>query len=527
MKRRQQGEGSVYQRAEDGLWVAVADLGDVGGKRDRRAFAAKTQAQAREKRAAFEHGRRDGFTLPKGRPPTVGDWCLYWLHHIARDEVEATTWHKSYRQKVTDHVAPFFARVRLSNEEMDEAQVRAFKRHLLAKRSEKGGTLSPTTVQQCLRLLSQCLKAAVVEGRLQRNPCQNVRAPSRQTAEPVPPTEDEVHRILLECEDWRTAARWVLGMAAGLRQGEVLGLLWPHVDLEQGSVAVEWELVRLPWQHGCGDSSLWAAAGRVEPVTSRGVGVLRRALPADRVDVQAGGQEQVAAASASRAEASEHDRQSISVRHGVQDSPCGMTARRCPWRFGGGLRLKRPKTAKSRAQVPLAPYAAAALRSWKARQAAERLACGTWTGWACDCGEPQPIRAGAQVAGNNAPDKAGARGITSRGQLVCPRCYKPSAPGLLVFTQPGGRPINSRADWGDWCALLDAAGVPHYRVHDLRHWFATKLREEGVDAKVVSEMMRHSSVAFTVATYQHVRPGLMRDAASVMDAALRGETLRP
>ncbi len=401
MRRRQQGEGSVYQRAEDGLWVAVADLGWSGGKRDRRYFAAKTQAGAREKRAAFEHTRRDGFTLPKGRPPTVGDWCLYWLHHIIRDEVEPTTWHKSYRQKIEDHVAPFFARVRLSNEEMDEAQVRAFKRHLQAKAANpaaassklaaSGGTanrraLSPTTVQQCMRLLSQCLKAAVVEGRLQRNPCQNVRAPSRRTAEPVPPAEDEVARILAVCEGWRTGARWVAGMAAGLRQGEVLGLLWPHVDLDGGSVAVEWELVRLPWQHGCGDGSLWAAAGRVEPVATGGVGVLRRALPADRVDVRGGGQDQVAAASASRAEAFRQERQAISVHHGVQDSPCGITARRCPWRFGGGLRLKRPKTARSRATVPLAPYAAAALRSWKARQAAERLACGSWTGWQCGCG---------------------------------------------------------------------------------------------------------------------------------------------
>jgi hypothetical protein len=49
-RRYKRGEGSVYQRASDGLWVAVLGHGVVGGKRRRTAFYAKKVAGARQAR---------------------------------------------------------------------------------------------------------------------------------------------------------------------------------------------------------------------------------------------------------------------------------------------------------------------------------------------------------------------------------------------------------------------------------------------------------------------------------------------
>jgi len=44
--------------------------------------------------------------------------------------------------------------------------------------------------------------------------------------------------------------------------------------------------------------------------------------------------------------------------------------------------------------------------------------------------------------------------------------------------------------------------------HDLRHTFASLMLLAGVHVKVVSEMLGHSSVAFTLDVYSHVIPGL-------------------
>lgn len=103
---------------------------------------------------------------------------------------------------------------------------------------------------------------------------------------------------------------------------------------------------------------------------------------------------------------------------------------------------------------------------------------------------------------------------------MCPDCGKPSRPDLVVFSQPDGTPTDPRRDWSDWSALLAAAGLPHYRVHDSRHGLATTLLEAGMDVKVVQEVMRHSSPNTTRLIYQHVRPRLRSAATSVIEQAL-------
>jgi len=60
------------------------------------------------------------------------------------------------------------------------------------------------------------------------------------------------------------------------------------------------------------------------------------------------------------------------------------------------------------------------------------------------------------------------------------------------------------------------------RFHDLRHTAATLLLERGINPKVVSELLGHSHVAVTLGIYSHVMPHMQEQAATAMDAALRG-----
>ncbi|MCU1691033.1 MAG: Integrase [Frankiales bacterium] len=78
--------------------------------------------------------------------------------------------------------------------------------------------------------------------------------------------------------------------------------------------------------------------------------------------------------------------------------------------------------------------------------------------------------------------------------------------GDLVFAQPNGRPIDSRRDWKSWKDLLAAAGVRDARLHDARHTAATLLLEQGVDVRIVMEVLGHANVQLTQNTYQHVMP---------------------
>lgn len=69
-------------------------------------------------------------------------------------------------------------------------------------------------------------------------------------------------------------------------------------------------------------------------------------------------------------------------------------------------------------------------------------------------------------------------------------------------------------------SVLQGAGVPRIRFHDLRHTAATLLLEQGEHPKVVQEMLGHSQIGLTLDTYSHVTPGMHRKAADTFDRLL-------
>ena len=68
--------------------------------------------------------------------------------------------------------------------------------------------------------------------------------------------------------------------------------------------------------------------------------------------------------------------------------------------------------------------------------------------------------------------------------------------------------------------VLDRAGLPELRFHDLRHTFATLALQNGVDIKTVSGMLGHFSAGFTLDTYAHVTTAAQKQAADTMGEVL-------
>lgn len=83
----------------------------------------------------------------------------------------------------------------------------------------------------------------------------------------------------------------------------------------------------------------------------------------------------------------------------------------------------------------------------------------------------------------------------------------------LLFPRHDGRWWNPPAISIAFRRAVERSGVPRVRLHDLRHTHATLLLSAGVNPKVVSERLGHSSVSFTLDTYAHVLPGMQPDAA--------------
>ena len=90
----------------------------------------------------------------------------------------------------------------------------------------------------------------------------------------------------------------------------------------------------------------------------------------------------------------------------------------------------------------------------------------------------------------------------------------------LIFPGERGQPMRPYTLTRKLERVLQRAGLPHIRFHDLRHTCATLLLGRNVNPKIVSEMLGHASVAITLDIYSHVVPNMRDQAAAAMEDAL-------
>ena len=91
----------------------------------------------------------------------------------------------------------------------------------------------------------------------------------------------------------------------------------------------------------------------------------------------------------------------------------------------------------------------------------------------------------------------------------------------LVFATRKGTPLDAQNIINrHFKPLLQRAGLPPIRWHDLRHTCATLLLGRGVHPKLVQHLLGHASITMTLDRYSHWIPSMGRHAADGMDEAL-------
>ena len=90
----------------------------------------------------------------------------------------------------------------------------------------------------------------------------------------------------------------------------------------------------------------------------------------------------------------------------------------------------------------------------------------------------------------------------------------------LVFPNRRGEPQESSSVTSALAQALQKAGLRDIRVHDLRHTTASILLEAGIHAKIVQDVLGHSTVSLTLDTYSHLTDTLSCQAAETIDVLL-------
>ena len=155
-----------------------------------------------------------------------------------------------------------------------------------------------------------------------------------------------------------------------------------------------------------------------------------------------------------------------------------LSIRRTLQRIRGEWLFSAPKTPKSRRTIPLPEPVAKALKEHRSRQLEERLKVGpAWEGEAWED---------------------------------------------LVFPDELGRPLSAFHVIRRFRSLLELAGLPRMRYHDLRHGAASLMAAQGVPARVAMELLGHSQIATTMNVYAHVTAQDQREASAKVSEAIWG-----
>jgi integrase len=119
--------------------------------------------------------------------------------------------------------------------------------------------------------------------------------------------------------------------------------------------------------------------------------------------------------------------------------------------------------------------------------------------------------------------------ITPKGKKTVTIPISQAAVNLLRTLEPRaenvfpGRNDGQRSKFRKpWIRIRKAAGLPDdFRLHGLRHHFASALVSNGVDLAVVKELLTHKDIS-TTQRYAHLAPSAVRDAAEKSAKILTG-----
>lgn len=263
------GDGSITQ-AGRGIWRVRVDFGKnpVTGRREVVSRNVRgTKAEARAVRDQIRRERDSGLSADGGKT-TFGEFAKQY-HEARKAAGEVGRTHLDRERCEIDTLSGYIGSALLSDitPQAVESLYVAVKRDKTAQR----GSFSGTTLNQLHCTLKRILQKAVDFDLIMRNPCDRVKAPKKDEPERRSLTAEEGARLLAFVDDAereayaamrekeaRQAARGNvfgreylrglnlvsnalavrIGLATGMRRGEVFGLLWECVDLDRPCVRV-------------------------------------------------------------------------------------------------------------------------------------------------------------------------------------------------------------------------------------------------------------------------------------------------
>jgi integrase len=232
--KRANGEGTIWFDHSRNRYRA--QYFDNNGKR--RSISDRSHSElAKKLRASLE--LRDRGMLPK-QIKDVESLSAYLQHWLT---INKSNWEfktiERYESDIRLHIEPILGSKKLTKVNASDIEIL----YNLLRTQHK---LSDYSVLKIHSLLSAAFKRALKLKRIQSNPMESVLKPVVRQQNKKTLTEEEVGKVLKVANEkgemW--SALWHVTLWTGLRQGEVLGLMWKNLDLETGKLTIDSQIQR-------------------------------------------------------------------------------------------------------------------------------------------------------------------------------------------------------------------------------------------------------------------------------------------
>lgn len=246
------GKGSVEYRGGTS-WRLVASCGlGTNGKQVKKTktVQAKDEDDARKQLEKFLNEVDGGIDISSGKLSFERFVKERWLPKYAEKELADKTVYE-YKKYLEKRIYPAMGHLKMNK--IRPSHIIDF----IDMMSEEGmrqddnkekKTLSSNSILHYFRLISSVLSTAVQWQVIHENPAKRVKPPKIQKQKA--PAYDEVQTAnllkALENVDFQYKVIVILGLALGVRRGELMGIEWKHLDLIKGTVIIEQSSQYLP-----------------------------------------------------------------------------------------------------------------------------------------------------------------------------------------------------------------------------------------------------------------------------------------
>ena len=244
--RNAQGSGTIRKKTiirngkEYTYWEAryTEGVNSGTGKQIQRSITGKTQKEVAQKLKQATASIDTGTYISPNKL-TVGEWLDIWEKDYLGGVKPATAF--LYGGQIRLYVKPALGSIKL--EVLNTHTIQAFYNSLGKQRGEKPG-LSPKTIKNIHGVLHKALQQAVAIGYIRFNPSAACTLPRIERKEIRPLEDSQITAFLAAIKGHRFETLFTVDLFTGIREGEILGLMWDCVDFQKGTVRIDKQLRR-------------------------------------------------------------------------------------------------------------------------------------------------------------------------------------------------------------------------------------------------------------------------------------------